>query len=56
MGLRDGLPICLGYLSVSFAFGIFATSSGLSALEAVLISAEGEITTTKGLDGIFVRN
>ena len=39
MGLRDGIPICLGYLSVSFAFGIFATSSGLSVLEAVLISA-----------------
>ncbi len=38
MGLRDGLPICLGYLSVSFAFGIFATASGLSVLEAILIS------------------
>ena len=37
-GLRDGLPICLGYLSVSFAFGIFATSSGFSVIEAVLIS------------------
>ena len=21
-GLRDGLPICLGYFAVSFAFGI----------------------------------
>lgn len=38
MGLRDGIPICLGYLSVSFAFGIFATGSGLSILEAVMIS------------------
>lgn len=38
MGLRDGMPICLGYLSVSFAFGIFAVSSGLSFLEATLIS------------------
>ena len=38
MGIRDGIPIALGYLSVSFAFGIFATSSGLSVLEAVLIS------------------
>ncbi len=37
-GLRDGLPICFGYLSVSFAFGIFATSSGLSLLESVMIS------------------
>lgn len=38
MGLRDGIPIALGYLSVSFAFGIFATRSGLSALEAIMIS------------------
>ena len=38
MGLRDGIPICLGYFSVSFAFGIFACGSGLSVLEAVLIS------------------
>ena len=39
MGLRDGLPICFGYFAVSFAFGIFAVSSGLSILEAVFISA-----------------
>lgn len=38
MGVRDGLPICFGYLSVSFAFGIFATGSGLSLIEAVMIS------------------
>lgn len=38
MGLRDGLPICIGYLSVSFAFGIMATGAGLSVLEAVMIS------------------
>lgn len=38
-GVRDGVPICLGYISVAFAFGILATSSGLSVLEAVLISA-----------------
>ncbi len=38
MGIRDGLPIALGYLSVSFAFGIFATDAGLSIYEALLIS------------------
>lgn len=38
MGLRDGLPICLGYLSVSFAFGIFATKSGLYIWQTLLIS------------------
>ena len=39
MGLRDGLPIGLGYLSVSFAFGIFGVTQGLSAFECFLISA-----------------
>ncbi len=38
MGIRDGVPICLGYLSVSFAFGIFAVGAGLTFWEATLIS------------------
>jgi len=38
MGFRDGMPIGLGYLAISFAFGITATSSGLSILEALFIS------------------
>lgn len=37
-GLRDGLPIGLGYLSVSFAFGIFAVKSGLPIWAAIAIS------------------
>ncbi len=37
-GFRDGIPIALGYLSVSFAFGIQAISLGLTPLQAVLIS------------------
>ena len=37
-GITDGLPICLGYFSVAFAFGIFAVENGLSALQAILIS------------------
>lgn len=37
-GLKDGMPICLGYLGVSFAFGIFAIKSGLGIKEALLIS------------------
>ncbi len=37
-GVLDGLPICFGYLSVSFAFGIFAIANGLSVAESVLIS------------------
>ncbi len=38
MGLRDGFPIGIGYFSVSFAFGIFATGTGLNVLEALFIS------------------
>ncbi len=37
-GLRDGLPIALGYVSVSFAFGMMAVQGGLSIWQAVLIS------------------
>lgn len=37
-GVRDGLPIFLGYLSVSFGFGVKAVSGGLGWLTAVLIS------------------
>ena len=37
-GLKDGIPIALGYLSVSFGFGISAVGGGLSPFTAVLIS------------------
>ena len=37
-GLLHGIPIALGYLSVSFGFGILAVKSGLSVAEASLIS------------------
>lgn len=37
-GLRHGIPIALGYLSVSFSFGIAAVSQGLDWWTAVLIS------------------
>ncbi len=45
-GLHDGFPICLGYFSVAFAFGIFAVSSGLDVMQAVLISMAN--TTSAG--------
>lgn len=38
-GMRHGIPIMLGYLSVSFGFGILAVEKGLSALIATVISA-----------------
>ena len=37
-GVRSGIPIALGYLSVSFTFGIMAVSYGLLWWQAVLIS------------------
>lgn len=37
-GLRQGIPIALGYLSVSFGFGIAAANAGLSPWIALLIS------------------
>lgn len=37
-GVRDGVPIGLGYLSVSFAFGITAVSRGVPGWIALLIS------------------
>lgn len=37
-GLRHGLPIALGYISVSFAFGIQASAAGLYPWQALLIS------------------
>ncbi len=37
-GLMHGVPIALGYLSVSFGFGILAVGLDISSLGAVLIS------------------
>ena len=37
-GLKDGIPIALGYIAVSFTFGLTAVASGLSILQAVMIS------------------
>ena len=38
-GLRDGIPICMGYFAVSFALGITARGIGMTALQAGLMSA-----------------
>lgn len=37
-GLRSGVPIGLGYLSVSFTFGMMAVANGMSWWQALLIS------------------
>ena len=38
-GVRHGFPIFLGYVSVSFGFGILSVNNGLSVLTAAFISA-----------------
>lgn len=37
-GIRDGIPIAVGYFSVSFTFGMMAVQSEISPFHAVLIS------------------
>ena len=37
-GVRRGLPVGVGYFSVSFGFGAMAVSQGIRALDAALIS------------------
>ena len=38
-GMKAGMPVCIGYFSVSFGFGAMAIAQGLSVWHAVLISA-----------------
>ena len=38
IGIKDGLPIGLGYFTISIAFGIFVVGGGLSPLYAIVIS------------------
>lgn len=37
-GIKDGIPICLGYFSVSMAFGIAAVKGGIPSWAAILTS------------------
>ena len=37
-GIKDGIPIALGYFSVSIAFGLMAVEAGCTWVEAMLIS------------------
>lgn len=37
-GLRDGVPVSLGYFAVSFTFGMMAVAGGRSVWQATLLS------------------
>lgn len=50
-GILHGIPICLGYLAVSFSFGITSVSAGLSILETVFISM-ANVTSAGQLAGV----
>ncbi|MBP5166764.1 MAG: AzlC family ABC transporter permease [Oscillospiraceae bacterium] len=52
-GLTDGIPIGLGYLSVSFGVGILASGSGLSILQAAVMSLSN-LTSAGQVAGIAV--
>lgn len=52
-GLKGGIPIGLGYLSVSFTFGIFTVSQGFAWWQAVLISLT-TVTSAGQLAGVGV--
>ena len=52
-GLKAGIPIGLGYLSVSFTFGIMAVSYGLSWWQALVISM-ATVTSAGQFAGIGV--
>ena len=50
-GFRDGIPIGLGYLSVSFTFGMMAARGGLTIAQAVFISMTN-VTSAGQLAGL----
>lgn len=52
-GLRDGLPIGLGYLSVSFAFGVQASLLGVPVYISVIISMTN-LTSAGQLAGLTI--
>lgn len=52
-GMKAGMPVCVGYFSVSFGFGAMAISMGLSVWQAVLISASN-LTSAGQFAGLTV--
>lgn len=52
-GIKDGIPICLGYFSVSMAFGIAAVKGGIPAWAATLTSLSN-VTSAGQFAGINI--
>ena len=52
-GMRAGMPVCIGYFSVSFGFGAMAIAQGLTIWESILISASN-LTSAGQFAGLTV--
>lgn len=52
-GLKAGMPVCIGYFSVSFGFGAMAVAQGLRIWQAILISASN-LTSAGQFAGLTV--
>lgn len=60
-GMKDGIPIGLGYFAVAFSLGIAAKSAGMNALQGFLMSilnnaSAGEYAAVSviGADGLYI--
>ena len=51
--MQAGMPVCVGYFSVSFGFGAMAIAQGLSIWQAILISASN-LTSAGQFAGLTV--
>lgn len=52
-GMKAGMPVCIGYFSVSFGFGAMAIAQGLTIWHATLISASN-LTSAGQFAGLTV--
>ena len=52
-GMKAGMPVCVGYFSVSFGFGAMAIAQGLTIWESILISASN-LTSAGQFAGLTV--
>ena len=52
-GVKAGMPVCVGYFSVSFGFGAMAVAQGVTLWQAILISASN-LTSAGQFAGLTV--
>ena len=52
-GIRHGIPIALGYLSVSFTFGMKAVGDGMTPLQALLMELQNNTEYLNRMAGML---